>query len=100
VRLEKRIRTLEARMLSDPVILFFRDGSMGEIHGPPNFLLDLLVRACGGADLTPAQSAQLDLIRQSAYAQEPGGARMTELIRCFLHSPAEQNKLAAQLRAS
>jgi hypothetical protein len=87
MRLEKRIRALEARFLADPVILYFADGSKREIHGPRNFLLDLFVGACGGADITPAQAEQLDLVRRSVDAKEPGGGRMTELIRCFLHGP-------------
>ena len=88
MRLEKRIRALEAAMLSDPAILYFADGSSREIHGARNFLLELLVRACGGADIPPAQAAQLDLIRQSVDAKEPGGGRMIELVRCALHGPA------------
>jgi hypothetical protein len=73
MRLEKRIRALEARFLADPVMLFSADGSNQEIRGPRNFLLDLLVRACGGADVTPAHAAHLDLIRESVTAEEPGG---------------------------
>jgi hypothetical protein len=90
MRLEKRIRALESKMHSDPVILYFADGSKREIHGPRNFLLHLFVGACGGADITPAQAEQLDLIRDSVAAQEPGGARLTEIIRCFLLGPAEE----------
>jgi hypothetical protein len=33
---------------------------------------------------------QLDLIRKSVGAQEPGGAHMTDLLRCFLNGPAEE----------
>lgn len=78
MRLEKRIRALEAKMFSDPVLLFFPDGSKREIHGRRNFLLDLFVGACGGADITPARAAQLDLVHRSVDATEPGGGRMTE----------------------
>jgi len=94
MRLEKRIRALEARMLADPVILFFADGSKQEIHGPRNFLLDLLVRACGGADITPAQAEQLHLIRESVYAQEPGGGRMTEVLRLLPEPAGERSSVA------
>jgi hypothetical protein len=88
---EKRIRALESKMLADPVILYFADGSKGEIHGPRNFLLHLFVGACGGAGITPAQAEQLDLVGRSVGGQEPGGARMTEIIRCFLRGPAEES---------
>jgi hypothetical protein len=91
MKFERRLRALESKMLADPVILYLPDGSKRGIHGPRNFLLDLFVGACGGADITPAQAAQLDLIRQSVAAQEPSGARMTELIRCFLHGPVEES---------
>jgi hypothetical protein len=89
MRLEKRIRALEARMLADPVILYFADGSTREIRGHGHFLLGLFNDACGGADLSPVQKEQLDLIRRSVSAQEPGGARLTEIIRCFLLGPAD-----------
>lgn len=89
MRLEKRIRALEARMLADPVILYFADGSTREIRGHGHFLLRLFYDACGGGDLSPVQKEQLDLIRRSVSAQEPGGARLTEIIRCFLLGPAD-----------
>jgi hypothetical protein len=77
---------LEARHIKDPVVLYFADGSTAEVRGHGDFMLDLLCAACRG-DATPQQNRQLDLIRQSVGAQEPGGARMTELVRCFLSGP-------------
>lgn len=76
-------------MLADPVILYFADGSTREICGRSDYLLRLLCAACGGEDLSPRQAAELDLVRDSVAAQEPSGGHMTELIRCFLHGPAE-----------
>ena len=87
---KKRVRALEARFLGDPVILRFADGTTREICGRSDYLLNLFAGACGGADLSPGQAAQLELIRQSVYAQEPGGARMTEVLRCLLHASAEE----------
>ena len=75
-------------MISDPVILHFADGTTKEIRGRGHFLLDLFCAACGGADLNPVQAAQLDLIRESVAAKEPGGGRMTELIQSLLQSRA------------
>ena len=98
MRLEKRIRALEARMLAEPVILHFADGSTREIHGRGDYLLDLFIGSCGGADLSPAQAADLELIRQSVSAQEPGGARMTELIRCFQQHPVEESSSVTPVR--
>jgi hypothetical protein len=41
MRLEERIQTLEAKMLSEPVILHFADGSTESLTGRRYFLLDL-----------------------------------------------------------
>jgi hypothetical protein len=61
--------------------------------GQGDFVLRLFKGVFGRADLSPEQAAQLDLIRQSVHAQEPGGGRMIELLRCFLDA-REQNGLA------
>jgi hypothetical protein len=89
-RLEKRIRALEARLITDPVVLYFADGTTREICGRGNFLLRLFESACGGADLTTDQAEQLDLIRRSVAAREPGGGHMIELVRCAPHAQAEE----------
>lgn len=86
--LDRRIRALETRIISDPVVLHFADGSTRELRGQRYFLLDL-IGAAGRADISASQAAQLDLIRRSVYAQEPGGGRMTEVLRCVLHAQAE-----------
>jgi len=38
---------------------------------------------------TPAQAAQLDLIRNSTSSHEPGGGHLVELIRALLLSPSD-----------
>ena len=90
MRLEKRIRALEARMLADSVILYFADGSKREICGRADYLLRLFCTACYGGELSPRQAAELDLIRDSVAAGGASCARMTEIIRCFLLGPAEE----------
>jgi len=55
MRLEKRIRALEARLISDPVMLYFADGSTRHICGRGDFLLNLLRGACGARELSPWQ---------------------------------------------
>jgi hypothetical protein len=87
MRFEKRIRALEARLVSDPVILHFLDGSTKEIRGHGDFLSDLFAGACSGVQLSPVQKAQLELIRTAARAEEPGGGRMIELLNSILNSP-------------
>jgi hypothetical protein len=91
MRLEKRLRALEARLRTEPVILYFADGSTKEICGQGDFLLGLFRSACGEVNLYPAQSAQLDLIRECVAAIEPGGGHMVELIQGALNRPVESS---------
>jgi hypothetical protein len=63
MKFEKRLRALEARMITNPVVLYFADGSTRAICGQGDFLLRLLKGVFGRADLSPSQAAQLDLIR-------------------------------------
>jgi hypothetical protein len=90
MKFERRVRALEAKLITDPVVLHFADGSTREMRGRGHFLLQLLCGACGGLELRPEQAAQLELIRQSVAAQEPGGGRMVEVLRCCLQGPAEE----------
>jgi hypothetical protein len=89
---ERRLRALEARMNTDPVILRFADGSTRELRGPGDFLLRLFPGVFGKTNLSPGQAAQLDLIRQSVGSKEPGGGRMVELIQCLLHAQASAQR--------
>jgi len=82
---EKRLRALEARLITDPVILHFADGSKRELHGPGDFA-SRLFHGVFGADVSPAHAAQLELIRECVGSEEPGGGHMIELLRCLLHA--------------
>jgi hypothetical protein len=86
---EKRLRALESKLITDPVILHFSDGSTRELHGSGEFVFRLFQGVLGTADLRPGQAAQLDLIRQCVGAEEPGGGHMIELLQCFLRGQAE-----------
>ena len=90
MRLEKRIRALESKMHSDPVILYFADGSTREICGRADYLLKLFCTACYGGELSPRQAAELDLIRDSVGEGGASCAHMIEIVRCFLLGPAEE----------
>ena len=89
MKLEKRIRLLEARMISVPVVLFFGDGSKRELRGEGGFLVRLLRDVCRGADLSPAQAPQLDLIRRCVGSTVLGGGHLVELLQCLLHAQAD-----------
>jgi len=97
VKLEKRLRALERRMLSDPVVLFFADGTTQELHGTKDFLLRLSSDLCRGVNLSAEQTAQLDMIRDSVAAQEPGGGHMIEVVRCALNAQTEQTGEIAEV---
>jgi hypothetical protein len=88
MKFEKRIRALEARFHSDLTILHLPDGSVERICGPGDYLRDLFAGALGGAELTPAQAADLKLIRSAVRFEEPGGGHMFELIGAIMNSPA------------
>jgi hypothetical protein len=86
MNLERRLRALEARLITDPVVLYFADGSTRELHGSGDFVLRLYRGVFGKAELSPGQAAQLDLIRQCVGSEEPGGGRMIEVLQCLLHA--------------
>jgi hypothetical protein len=88
VRVEKRVRALERRFKSDPVVLYFGDGSTREIRGPRDFMLRLLVAAAWGGDLSPGQQEQLELIRASVDSVEPDRAHLVDVVKCYLEGPA------------
>jgi hypothetical protein len=90
---ERRIEALEARFGSDVVILHLADGCKQELRGPRNFLLDLIAATCRGADISAIQAAQLEAVRRSLYAEEPGAGRLSEVIR-ILRGPAEERSSA------
>jgi hypothetical protein len=93
MKLEKRIRALEAQLVTDPVILHFSDGTTRELRGPGDFLLRLFNGICSGADLSPEHTAKLELVRQSVDAEEPGGTHMVELLRAFLAAASAEGEL-------
>lgn len=88
MKIEKRIRALEARMIADPVILVFEDGRTRKLPGG-NFLRRLLQGVCGITVLGAWERSELEDIRQCAGSKEPGGGHMVELLRCLLHAKAD-----------
>lgn len=96
MRLEKRIRALEARYIWKPVILYFADGSTRQLCGRSDFLLTLLADACR-AGLSPGQAALLKLIRESVSAHEPSGGHMLELLRLCANGPLRPDQNDASL---
>jgi hypothetical protein len=89
VNLRRRIAALERRLISEPILLMMPDDSTASISGHSD-LLNLLVVAAGGANISSEHAARPDLIRRSTDAIEPGGGRLIELIRCCVLGPVER----------
>jgi hypothetical protein len=89
MKFERRLRALEAKMISAPVVLLFGEGTERAISGGRHFLVRLLHGVCQGTDLGTGHREQLDLIRQCAGSSEPGGGRVVERIQCLLHAQAD-----------
>jgi hypothetical protein len=91
MRLEKRIERLEAALIRESVILRFANGSTREIPGGDDYLLNLTVAVCWGKeDLSPEQQKHVEWIAECVGVTEPGGGRMTEIIRCCLAGPVRR----------
>ena len=89
MKLKRRIEALEMGLITDPTILTMPDGRTVTITGPGDYMVRLLGVVFRGA--TPAQAAQLDLIRRSTEISEPGGGHMAELVRALLLSPVDDD---------
>jgi hypothetical protein len=87
VYLRRRLAALERRLIIEPTLLEMPDGKTARITGRSDSLLQLLVVASGGANISPEQAAQLDLIRRSTSAIQSDGGRLIEVIRCCLLGP-------------
>ena len=90
MKLEKRIRDLERKLLANRVKLYFGDGSTRQLRGDTDYLIDLLSDACGGDQLNCQHAADLELIRQCVGSKEANGGHMVELIQCLLLGPADE----------
>ena len=90
MNIRRRIEALEKRLLSEPTLLFMPDGRTASIPGRSEYLLKLLGVAARGANTSPEQAAQLDLIRRSTGAVEPSGGRLIEVIRCCVRGPEKE----------
>jgi hypothetical protein len=80
VKLEKRLRAVEAKMSSNPTILHFADGTEKKIYGRKDYLLQLFI-AASGQNLSPRDAKNLDLILKCKRSEERGGGRLVEAIK-------------------
>ena len=87
MNLRRRIAALERRLIVEPTLLIMADDKTVRITANSDALLQLLVVASGGANISSEQATQLELIRRSTSAIQPDGGRLVELIRCCLLGP-------------
>ena len=90
MNLRRRLAALEKVLISEPTLLVMPGGRTATIPGRGEYLLKLLVVAARGANISPEQAAELDLIRRSTGAIEPSGGRLVELIRCCVLGPGKE----------
>ena len=89
MNLRRRLAALERRLIVAPVLLVMPDGSTASIPGRSD-LLNLLVVAARGVNISPEQATQLDLIRRSTDARQSDGGRLIEVIRCCVLGPGKE----------
>lgn len=87
--LKSRIQRIEAKMISEPVVLTFADGSNRELRGSRGFQLKLFA-GLSGEQLDSQQAEQLDLIRRCASVEEPGGGHLIEMLRALMEPTQER----------
>lgn len=84
MKLKKRVQQLENKLTASPIVLHFADGSKRELRGPKHFMLKLFTAAQRGANRTARQAEELELIRHTVHADEPGRGHMVELVQAIL----------------
>ncbi len=89
MNLRRRLAALEKRLIIEPTLLIMADGSTASIPGCSD-LLNLLVVAARGANISSGQATQLDLIRRSTDAIQSDGGRLIEVIRCCVLGPGKE----------
>jgi hypothetical protein len=85
MKLQRRLEALEAGLITEPTVLRMTDGSIANISGQADRLLQLFEIAVGGESINPQDAADLDLIRRSTGSRQPDGGHITDLIHCFMH---------------
>jgi hypothetical protein len=86
MNIQRRLKLLEKRLISEPIVLQMPDGRTETLRGPRYYTLDLFKRAISG-DRTP----EMELIAQCTSSIEPGGGRMIELVQAILNGPKEDS---------
>jgi hypothetical protein len=90
-KLDRRLRALETKLITDPIVLYLPGGTTRQIFGRGEYLLDLFDRVCRRAAFSPQELADLEAIRESVGAQE-GGGHMVEVVKCGLLAAAEERE--------
>jgi hypothetical protein len=86
--LEKRLRALEVQRRLEPTIITLPDGSERKIWRGSNFCRNLLSAGIVRGEFSPAQVADLDLIRRAVTIDGPD-AGLLRLAQAIADSPYE-----------
>jgi len=84
MNLEQRLRKLENSLLTEPMILYFADGSTRKLPGSGEDLLHLYSGILEGEDKNPHLRTQVDWIRTCNGAIQPGGGQMFDVLRLIV----------------
>jgi hypothetical protein len=78
----RRIAALEAKLIKEPLVLYFADGTVREL--PSAQFSRLFAAVMRGENIDPALAEPLELIRGCIGTREPNGAHLVELVQCIL----------------
>ena len=84
----RRIRVLEKRLPSEPIVLWMPDGRTEMLRVRGVALLDLVCRTCSG-ERTP----EIELVLESVSSRELGGGHMLDVVRSLVMDAIEPNDL-------
>lgn len=87
--LAKRVRRLETRLLSDPIVLVFADGSTREIRYQEAAMLRLFMAALSGEAPSPLMRQHLDWIQECVGYRGGEGGHMIEVIKLAMQANAD-----------
>jgi hypothetical protein len=84
MNLQRRLRLLEKRLLTEPIVLTLSDGRTETLRGSGDYVLNLFLRA-----YREEKTPHVELLAQSVGPIQEGDGHLLELARAILNSPKE-----------
>jgi len=85
MNLEQRLRTLEDRLITEPMVLYFADGSTRQLPAAGPAILALYCGILEGEERNPDLRPQANWIRNCIGAVQPAGGQMFDLLRVVVN---------------